>query len=45
VSPDGQKFLALLREGATNTPDVNHVTLASDFAEELKRLVPAGGKS
>ncbi len=45
VSQDGQKFLALLREGAANTPDVNHVTLASDFAEELRRLAPAGGKS
>ncbi|HEY3349635.1 MAG TPA: protein kinase [Thermoanaerobaculia bacterium] len=44
VSPDGQKFLTLLREGAANTPDVNHVTLASDFAEELRRLAPAGTK-
>jgi serine/threonine-protein kinase len=44
VSPDGQKFVTLIREGAANTPEVNHVTLASDFAEELKRLVPAGGK-
>ncbi len=44
VSPDGQRFLVLMREGAANTPDVNHVTFATDFAEELKRLAPAGGK-
>jgi serine/threonine-protein kinase len=43
VSPDGQRFVVLVRERAGNTPDVNHVTLASDFAEELKRIAPAGG--
>ena len=44
VSPDGQRFLVLMREGAANTPDVNHVTFATDFAEELKRLATAGRK-
>jgi len=44
VSPDGEKFLTLIREGAANTPDANHVTLVSDFADELRRLAPAGAK-
>ncbi len=42
VSPDGQSFLTLVREATANSPDVNHVTLASDFAEELERLAPRG---
>ena len=29
---------------AARRAEVNHVTLVSDFAEELKRLAPAGGK-
>jgi Tol biopolymer transport system component len=44
VSPDGKRFLVLLREGSKNTTDLTHVTLASDFAEELGRLAPAGAK-
>ena len=44
VSPDGKRFLVLMREGAGNTPDLNHVTLASDFAGELKRLASARAK-
>ena len=44
VSPDGKRFLVLLREGSKNTTDLTNVTLASDFAEELKRLAPAGAK-
>ncbi len=44
VSPDGQRFFVLVREGATSSLEVNHVTLASDFADELRRLAPAGGK-
>jgi serine/threonine-protein kinase len=42
VAPDGKTFITLIREGGTNRPDVNHVTLASDFAEEIRRLAPAG---
>jgi hypothetical protein len=44
VSPDGQRFLVLLREGAATSLEANHVTLVSDFAEEIRRLAPAGGK-
>ena len=44
VSPDGQRFLVLMREGAVTSLEANHVTLVSDFAEELKRLAPSGGK-
>jgi serine/threonine-protein kinase len=44
VSPDGRRFIILVREGATNGVEANHVTLASNFADELRRLAPAGGK-
>jgi serine/threonine-protein kinase len=44
VSPDGQRFLVLVREGAATSLEANHVTLVTDFAEELRRLAPAGGK-
>ena len=44
VSPDGRRFLVLVREGAATSLEANHVTLASDFAAELERLVPTGGK-
>jgi serine/threonine-protein kinase len=44
VSPDGQRFLVLTREGTASTLETNHVTLVSDFAEELKRLAPAGSR-
>jgi len=44
VSSDGQRFLVLVREGAATSLEANHVTLVSDFAEELKRLAPAGGR-
>jgi len=33
-----------VREGAGSSLEANHVTLVSDFAEELRRLAPAGGK-
>ena len=44
VSPDGQRFVVMLREGAASALEANHVTLVSNFAEELMRLAPAGGK-
>ena len=44
VSPDGQRFVVLLREGAANQLEANHVTLVSDFSEDLRSLAPAGGK-
>ncbi len=44
VSPDGQKFLVLTREGTASTLETNHVTLVSDFAQELKRLAPSGSR-
>ena len=44
VARDGQRFLVLFREGGSASVEVNHVTLVSDFAEDLKRLAPVGGK-
>ncbi len=44
VSPDGQRFVVLLREGTANPLEANHVTLVSNFADGLRSLAPAGGK-
>jgi serine/threonine-protein kinase len=35
VSPDGQRFVVMLREGTANSLEANHVTLVSNFAEGL----------
>jgi serine/threonine-protein kinase len=44
VSPDGQRFVVMLREGSANPLEANHVTLLSNFVEGLKGLAPEGGK-
>ena len=44
VSPDGQRFVVMQREGAANPLETNHVTLLSNFAEGLGSLAPSGGR-
>jgi hypothetical protein len=43
VSPDGQRFYATRALRASTPPPVTHVSLMTNFFEELKAKVPAGG--